>query len=200
MARRPDTEEPLPVRWLGVAVAVVGALALLGVLAAWPRGEAPDLGVQPTTYVDAEVTGVENGTCPEIEVEAVGDCRIVAVRLSSGDAAGTDASFQVLSTQFDVPDLDTGDDVVLLDVATSPEEFRYSFVDFQRRTPLVGLVLAFVVVVVAFGRMQGLRALAGLVASGVVLVSFVVPSLLRGGNALLVALAGTVVIAFVALY
>ena len=139
MSRPPDTDEPLPVRWLAVAVAVVGALALLGVLAAWPRGEAPDLGVQPTTYVDAEVTGVENGTCPEIEVEALGDCRIVSVRLSSGDAAGTDASFQVLSTQFEVPDLDTGDDVVLLDVATSPGEFRYSFVDFQRRTPLVGL-------------------------------------------------------------
>jgi uncharacterized membrane protein len=200
MSRPPDTDEPLPVRWLAVAVAVVGALALLGVLAAWPRGEAPDLGVQPTTYVDAEVTDVENGTCPEIEVEALGDCRIVSVRLSSGDAAGTDASFQVLSTQFEVPDLDTGDDVVLLDVATSPEEFRYSFVDFQRRTPLVGLVLAFVVVVVAFGRLQGLRALAGLVASGVVLIAFVVPALLRDENALLVALSGTVVIAFVALY
>ena len=200
MARRPDTEEPLPVRWLGVAVAVVGALALLGVVVAWPRGEAPDLGVQPTTYVDATVTGVEDGTCQEIEVDALGDCRIVSVRLTSGDESGTEAAFRVLATQFEVPDLAAGDDIVLLDVSTSPPEFRYSFVDFQRSVPLVGLVLAFVVVVVAFGRWQGVRALAGLVLSGVVLVSFVVPSLLRDENALLVALAGTVVIAFVALY
>src|SRR5829696_1234675 len=200
MARRPDTEEPLPVRWLGVAVAVVGALALLGVVVAWPRGEAPDLGVQPTTYVDATVTGVEDGTCQEIEVDALGDCRIVSVRLTSGDESGTEAAFRVLATQFEVPDLAAGDDIVLLDVSTSPPEFRYSFVDFQRSVPLVGLVLAFVVVVVAFGRWQGVRALAGLVLSGVVLVSFVVPSLLRDENALLVALSGTVVIAFVALY
>ncbi|HKH04828.1 MAG TPA: YibE/F family protein [Acidimicrobiales bacterium] len=200
IARRPDTEEPLPVRWLGVAVAVVGALALLGVVVAWPRGEAPDLGVQPTTYVDATVTGVEDGTCQEIEVDALGDCRIVSVRLTSGDESGTEAAFRVLATQFEVPDLAAGDDIVLLDVSTSPPEFRYSFVDFQRSVPLVGLVLAFVVVVVAFGRWQGVRALAGLVLSGVVLVSFVVPSLLRDENALLVALSGTVVIAFVALY
>src|SRR5918993_1698885 len=200
MSRPPDTDEPLPVRWLAVAVAVVGALALLGVVVAWPRGEAPDLGVQPTTYVDATVTGVEDGTCQEIEVDALGDCRIVSVRLTSGDESGTEAAFRVLATQFEVPDLAAGDDIVLLDVSTSPPEFRYSFVDFQRSVPLVGLVLAFVVVVVAFGRWQGVRALAGLVLSGVVLVSFVVPSLLRDENALLVALAGTVVIAFVALY
>jgi uncharacterized membrane protein len=61
-------------------------------------------------------------------------------------------------------------------------------------------VAAFVIVVVAFGRWQGVRALAGLVASGFVLVAFVVPARLRDEPALLVALAGTVVIAFVALY
>jgi uncharacterized membrane protein len=36
-----------------------------------------------------------------------------------------------------------------------------------------------VVVVVAFGRWQGVRALLGLVASGLILVAFVVPALLR---------------------
>src|SRR5690606_4594005 len=70
----------------------------------------------------------------------------------------------------------------------------------QRSVPLLWLVAAFVVVVIAFGRWQGVRALAGLAASGVVLVAFVVPALLRGEPALLVALAGTVVSAFVAPY
>jgi uncharacterized membrane protein len=61
-------------------------------------------------------------------------------------------------------------------------------------------VAAFIIVVVAFGRWQGVRALLGLVASGLVLVAFVVPALLRDEPALLVALAGTVAVAFVAIY
>jgi uncharacterized membrane protein len=50
------------------------------------------------------------------------------------------------------------------------------------------------------GRWQGLRALTGLVGSGVILVAFVVPALLRDETAVLVALTGTVAIAFLALY
>jgi uncharacterized membrane protein len=61
-------------------------------------------------------------------------------------------------------------------------------------------VAGFVVVVAAFGRRQGVRALLGLVASGLILVAFVVPALLRDEPALLVALAGTVAVAFVAIY
>ena len=82
-----------------------------------------------------------------------------------------------------------GDEVVLLDVATSPARYRYSFADFQRSTPLLWLVAAFVVVVVAFGRWQGVRALMGLAASGAVLLAFLVPALLRDEPAVPVALA-----------
>ena len=197
--RGPD-REPLPVRWLAVAVAVVAALAALGLVVAWPRGEAPDLGVQPTTYVDATITGSTDGECQEIEFDGLGPCEVFEAHLTSGPDAGDDVTFQVRATQFEVPPLATGDDVVLLDVASSPPEFRYSFADFQRRAPLLWLVLAFVLVVVAFGRWQGVRALLGLVASGFVLTAFVVPALLRDEPAVLVALSGTVVIAFVALY
>ena len=87
--------------------------------------------------------------------------------------------------------------------STSPRalpKFRYSFSDFQRQAPLIWLVAAFVIVVVAFGRWQGVRALLGLVASGLILVAFVVPALLRDEPALVVALAGTVAVAFVAIY
>ena len=187
-------------RWVTVGIVVAGALALLGLVALWPRGEAPDLGTQPNTYVDATITAIVDGTCDEIEIDAPGPCQIISAELTSGPDEGDDVTFQVRSTQFEVPPLHDGDDVVLLDVSSSPPEFRYSFVDFQRTTPLVWLVAAFVVVVVAFGRWQGVRALAGLVASGFILVAFVVPALLRDEPALWVALAGTVLIAFVALY
>ena len=62
------------------------------------------------------------------------------------------------------------------------------------------LLALFVVAVIAVGRWQGARALAGLAISGLILVLFVVPSLLRDESAVLVALTGTVAIAYLALY
>jgi uncharacterized membrane protein len=186
--------------WLTLGVIVVGALAVLGVIAFWPRGEAPDLAPQPSTYVDATVTGIDERTCDDFDTGALTECQIVSARLTSGPDQGDEIEFQVRATQFDVPELQVGDEVVLLDVSTSPPEYRYSWVDFQRGSPLLWLAGAFALVVVVFGRFQGVRALVGLAASGFVLVAFVVPALLRDSPALPVALAGTVVIAFVALY
>lgn len=154
-------------------------MALLGLMALWPRGDAPDLGVQPNTYVDATVTAIQDGRCDDPEIGAPGQCLLVDAHLTSGDDSGDDITFQVRATQTEVPTIRDGDNVVLLDVATSPPEYRYSFSDFQRQAPLMWLVAVFVVVVVAFGRWQGVRALLGLVASGLILVAFVVPALLR---------------------
>lgn len=194
-------EGTLPtVRWVTMGVVVAGALAVLGIVALWPRGEAPDLGIQPNRFVDATVTSVEDGQCQEIEVDTPGDCELVGARLTSGPDSGDNITFQVRATQFEVPPLETGDNVVLLDVESSPAEFRYSFADFQRTTPMLWLVGAFGVAVVAFGRWLGVRALVGLAVSGLVLVAFVVPALLRDEPAVPVALAGGVAIAFVSLY
>jgi uncharacterized membrane protein len=187
-------------RWLTIVVVVAGALAVLGVIAFWPRGDAPDLGVQPNRYVDATVLGSESDTCQDPEVVAPTPCQVVTADLTSGADAGETITFEVRSTQFDVPELEAGDEVVLLDVATAPARYRYSFSDFQRSTPLLWLVVAFVAVVVAFGRWQGVRALVGLAASGAVLVAFLVPALLRDEPAVAVALAATVIIGFIALY
>lgn len=189
-----------PARALTLVVVIIGALAVLGAVAFWPRGDAPDLGTRPTTYVDATVTGIDSDTCDEPEIDAPGACQIVTAELTSGPDAGDTVDFEVRATQFDVPELADGDRVVLLDVATSPAQYRYSFADFQRSTPLVWLVVAFAGVVIAFGRWQGVRALLGLAASGAVLVAFLVPAVLRDHPAVPVALVATVAIAFVALY
>jgi|RhiMethySRZTD1v2_1073278.scaffolds.fasta_scaffold03373_19 uncharacterized membrane protein len=195
-----DAPPRRPARLLTLAVVIVGAVAVLGVVAFWPRGDAPDLGDQPGTYVDAAVTAVDSDTCDDPEASAPVPCQVVSADLTSGPDRGDEVTFEVRSTRFAVPELAVGDEVVLLDVATSPPRYRYSFADLQRSTPLGWLVVAFVVVVIAFGRWQGLRALIGLAASGLVLLAFLVPSLLRDQPAVPVALAATVVIAFVALY
>lgn len=186
--------------WLTILVIGCGALAVLGLVAFWPRGDAPDLPPQPNTYVDATVTGVDTDTCDDFDTGAQTPCQVLDAQLTSGRDKGESIEFRVRSTQFEVPELEVDDEVVLLDVPSSPAEFRYSFFDFQRRTPLVALLAGFVLVVVVFGRFQGVRALIGLAASAAVLVAFVVPALLRDSPALPVALAGTVVIAFLALY
>jgi uncharacterized membrane protein len=186
--------------WLRIAVAVVGALALLGLVAFWPRGDAPDLGTQGRTLVDATVTSATDSLCEGIEVPGDQPCTTYGVDVSSGPTKGESATFSVQPTQFEVPELHTGDDVVLSYVSTAPPEFQYAFVDFQRAMPLLWLAVAFAVVVVLFGRFQGIRALLGLGLSLAVLVLFVVPALLRDSPAVLVALVGTVTVAYLAIY
>jgi uncharacterized membrane protein len=193
-------EQRLAVRWTVVIVAVVGALAVLGIIGLWPRGKGPDLGVPPRAYVNATVTTIHNGSCVDPEIGAPGRCLKVDAHLTSGAHRDEDITFQVLPTQTDVPTIHASDRVVLQYFPKGPPEFRYTFSDFQRTMPLIWLLIGFVAVVVAFGRWQGVRALLGLAASGLVLVAFVVPALLRAEPALLVAMAGTIVVAFLAIY
>ena len=71
-------------RVLTLVVVVVGALAVLGTIAFWPRGDAPDLGDQPTTYVDATVTAIDTDTCQDPEIDAPGPCQVVSAELHLG--------------------------------------------------------------------------------------------------------------------
>ena len=186
--------------YLRITMIVVGALTVLGLVALWPRGDAPDLGVQPRTYIDATISSVSESVCQGIEVPGDQPCTTYGADLSSGPDKGTAVTFSVQPTQFEVPKLSGGDKVVLGFVSTAPPEFQYSFVDFQRATPMIWLAVAFALVVLLFGRFQGVRALLGLGLSMLVLVVFVVPALLRDSPAVLVALVGTVTVAYLAIY
>ena len=171
---------------------MIAIATLVGFGALWPRGAAPDLGTQPGNYVDATVVSTERTTCDAVEAEALAGCSAVEVEITSGDDAGDTGVFLVRDTDFRIPEMQVGDRVVLLDVPTSPPPFRYTYSDVQRSTPMWWLLALFVVAVIAVGRWQGARALAGLAISGLILVLFVVPSLLRDESAVLVALTGTV--------
>jgi uncharacterized membrane protein len=188
--------------WLIAVMAGVGALTVLGLIAMWPRGDAPDLGdTVPRTYVDASITRVGDGHCPGVEVPGQDACLLYTAHLSSGPNRGETVEFEVLVTDVEVPRLHEGDEVVLMDFAQTPDpQFRYQFYDFQRSLPLGWLLVAFAAVVIAFGRLQGVRALVGLALSLGVLVLFVVPALLRDSPAVLVALVGTVAVAYIAIY
>ena len=198
-----DKEPPAPLH--GALRLVVLGLVLgtaVGLLVLWPTGEGPRLREDDSSieYVDATVTEVTDGTCAGVEPTSPTTCQNVVADVTSGATAGTDARFSLLDTDFSVPDLEVGDDVVLLRNETAPPDLQYSYADLQRDRPLVGLFILFAVAVVAFGRLVGLRALAGLAASlGVVLV-FILPALIRDGPPLPIAFVGTTAIALVSLY
>jgi uncharacterized membrane protein len=190
-------------RVLTIAVVIAGALALLGLVAFWPRGDAPDAGPRAPAYVDATVTAVEGDSFTAELTSGPDRGDTVEVALGTAEpgepdavGAGADAG-EPTGT---VPDLEAGDEVVLLDVASSPQRYRYSFADVQRGSSLLWLAAVFVLVVVAFGRWRGVRSLLGLAASGAVLVAFLIPALLHDRPAVPVILAATAAMAFVALY
>ncbi len=189
-------------RVLAMIAAGLGVLTVVGLVVFWPRGAAPDLRPAGVTvhYVDATVVTVEPGTCGSVDSEAPQDCQEVTARITSGEHKGETATFEIPISQFNAPTLKVGDKVVLLENPGAAAEFRYSFADYQRGVPLLGLFVLFAVVVIAFGRWQGVRALAGLIASLAAVLVFLLPSLLRGNPALPVAIIAAFLVAYIALY
>lgn len=190
-------------RGLTLAVALVAVLAVGAMAWWWPRGAVPELnpGGSSLQYVDATVTDVAIEDCLSIEAPGADvECQVVEVKVTSGEPEGSLATFRIPATDFAKPDLESGDRIVLVRNPQAPDEFQYSYLDKQRSPPLLLLAAIFVVVVVAFGRWKGVRALLGIGVGLTVIGVFILPSLLRGSPALPVALAGTVVIAYAVLY
>ncbi|NNF09939.1 MAG: YibE/F family protein, partial [Acidimicrobiia bacterium] len=174
----------------GGAVVVVIGLILL-----WPGrsfqeqpGELADL-VVAETY-EAEIIDIAPGPCE--------NCIDVTFAMTAGPDEGrlVDQVFSVSQlTSFDI-----GDRVVMGYRPDADEDFQYQFFDRQRRAVLWWVALLFAGAVVALGRLRGLAALAGLVASLAVLFWFVLPGILDGQPPVLVAVVGAAAVAYLALY
>jgi uncharacterized membrane protein len=194
--------EPVVWRRLRLVVIAIAALATIGVVALWPRGDAPSLGAPAgIVEVNATIDAVRHGRCPSVEVDGADtDCQLVTAKVTNGPTKGQSAYMELRDIDFAIPSLSGGDKVVLRYTADAPEPYQYYFWDFQRATPLWTLVGLFAFVVIVVGRARGVRALVGLALSLGIVVWFALPSLLRANNALLVALVATVMVAIVALY
>ena len=101
------------------------------------------------------------------------------------------------------PDVDPGDEVRVTKTPEPPPGAEpvtgtgYSFVDFERRGPMLWLAALFVAAVLLLGRLRGALSLLGLAASLALVVVFVVPSILDGNSPLAVAVTGSLAIALV---
>lgn len=93
-----------------------------------------------------------------------------------------------------------GDRLEVLSVRPLDPQAVYQFADFDRRLVLLIVAAVFALVVVALGGWRGATALVGLVISLLILLLFVLPAILDGRSAVLVAVVGSAAIAFVTMY
>ena len=194
---------------LPLVLAALTAVALL-----WP-GLTPDRlpsGLGPSTdLVRAELVELTTVDCPQRSVDELvpvlpGDspeladteCIEAEVAILSGPTEGDRLVLDVVSTPVQ-PFPDDGRILLSYDPGAETGQ-EYSFADVERTRPLLLLGVLFAVAVVALGRFTGARALLGLGLSLLVITGFVLPALIAGSDALLVALAGSAVVMFAVLY
>jgi uncharacterized membrane protein len=180
-------------RGLVAAVAAVAVLTLAGLAVLWPYGWHPAASPKSGT-VAATVEKVTEAPC----LAGAQACRTIDVAVEGGHK----------SFQFPVrnaPSVGVGDHVRLLRAGgpnaapAAGGDAYYEFAEVDRRGSLLWLAAAFAIVAVALLRRRGALAVAGVVMSIAVLFGFVVPAILAGKPALLVALVAALAVMFITL-
>ncbi|MDF1488154.1 YibE/F family protein [Tessaracoccus caeni] len=178
-------------------LAVVGALAVAGLIWLWPSAAE----MEATTFVMAEAPGVTrvdativslDGPCGE-QAEALG-CEKATIELDSGERVTIDLTGATTQAG-----LRSGDSVQVMAIPTDDGTI-YSYAGTNRLPVLIALGALFLVAVFAVARWKGLFAIVGLIVAGWVLVGFILPAIIVGRPGMAVALAGSTAIMFVVLY
>src|SRR5438105_165130 len=168
---------------LAVAATVVG-LAVL-----WPHGKvARPRAITSQKTLAAKIVSVVRTRCT---IAGVAGCRTVRAKLTEGPDRGRTTTLLIAGTT-GFGALASGDRIRVFKTPAPPQGSPpavtklppYSFADFDRRGPMLWLALGFAVLLVATGRLNGLRALVGLVASLLILVEFLIPAILHRHPAL----------------
>jgi uncharacterized membrane protein len=201
----PEHELVIPVatrRALAATAAVLALATLVGIVVLRGTGDilegAERLNLVSEVY-DAEVVESERQPCEgTVEADRV-RCDVVRFRLSQGPDDGDTIELEFPESPT-TPDLDAGDRVVLSYDPDASPGFEYQYADRQRRPVLLWLTILFAAAVIALGRWRGVAALAGLGATIVVILQFILPAVLDGRSPVLVAVVGASAIAYLALY
>jgi uncharacterized membrane protein len=185
---------------LSASAGGIAVLVVIGLLVLWPSPDpGPDVpalssfeGIYPATTTERN-----ERTCVGADVST--RCLSATFRLLEGPDRGTTITIELPANSSRVAGVEV-ERRVLLGHQPAVEGFEYVFLDPDRRSPLLVLAGVFAVAVVALGGWRGATALAGLLATLLVLFLFVVPAILDGRDPLLISLVGSVAIAFAALY
>jgi uncharacterized membrane protein len=175
-------------------VAAVAALTAVGLAVLWPHGAGERAGQALPRTLAARVEAVRAIAC---DTPTPQRCREIVVRV------GRDRSPLDLGPVTSAPEVSAGDPVRVTavprvtGVALPRDAPRYSFVDVERRGSIVIALAAVAVLALVLLRWRGLLATLGVLLSLLVLVRFIVPALLDGRPAILVALVGSLAVMFV---
>jgi uncharacterized membrane protein len=187
-----------------LAIATVAGLALL-----WPSGDT-DVALSEGLSAETELGVVERVTAEACPPPQPGNCGQAEARLESGPDAGQTVALPIGGGPID-PGLEPGDEirVAAAEGPATPAEGPtappaedaapttapvYNLVDFERRAPMLWLGIAFVLLVVAFGRLRGALSLLGLGLSLAIVLVFIVPAILEGEAPLAVSLVGAMAV------
>ena len=195
---RPGTRRQVRVL-LAIIVVPFGVATVVGLVLLWPAHSSvrvpPEL-AQPRR-AEAVVLTTTPGPCPGSRDQSP-DCLLSRVRLQTGRSRGEVIEIEQNGDP-DLLKLVPGDRVLLAELPTYGGSAWY-FEDYARRRPLLMLVAVFAAAVVLLGRWRGVFALVALASTLLVLIRFMLPSILEGHDPVAVALVGSAVIMFVALY
>ena len=189
----PDQRRPKAPNGLALVVSVIALGVVVGMVALYPT-DPPVLDLTDFGFVDdvvpAEVTLVELGTCPDFPDL---DCQVVSF---TGRGEEEIIHTQAFPQEPGQPQFEVGDRVFLSVV----EGAGYQYSDRDRTVLLLAVALIFAISVIALGRMRGFAALVGLAISLLIILWFIIPAIIAGEDAVLVAMVGGGAIVLVALY
>jgi uncharacterized membrane protein len=179
---------------MALAVSLIAFAVLAGMVVLRP-GEAPHIDSVAFGFVDevipAEVVSVVDGPC---SYAAELSCELVVF------SDGTDAISQEFPDEAGQPHFETGDPVYLSATVAEDGSVAVNYYDRDRGWLLVVIGLVFAAAVIGLGRMRGVAALLGLAISLGILLWFIVPAIVAGRDAMLVALVGGGAIVLISLY
>lgn len=192
----PDRRQVRAPRGLAGVVTVIAIGVVAGLITLYPW-DSPEIDLTDFGFADdvvpATVTSVDTAECPDFPGL---DC--VTVGFSNEEGALVHS--QDFPTDSAQPEFEVGNPVFLSVIENEDGSIFYQYADRDRTVLIWAVALLFAVAVVALGRMRGLAALFGLAISLLILLAFIVPAIIAGKDAVLVALVGGSAIVLVALY
>lgn len=213
----PSPFAPLVAKLVVGLLIAIGVVTLAGAAWLWPTQQKVDIPLPfqnsaggAVTTEAGHVVSTTAATCGFQSVGAVltappapakdnADCVQAYIAIDSGPNEGANTLLE-FSGGAGQPQLAVGDQIRLTRQVDPTGTTTYSFYDYERTWPLIGLAVVFAVVVVAVARWRGLRALIGIVVAFVVLVAFMLPALRDGAAAIPVALVASSVILYAVIY
>ncbi|MEU6020899.1 YibE/F family protein [Micromonospora sp. NPDC047134] len=195
-------------RILIVTVVPLFLVTVIAALVLWPRDAPRPEAADDLPRYQGTVTRVVTEPCPPnptvpegTPTTGGGPCGTVTVQVQDGPDAGQQVDTPIPAGP-GAPSVDVGDEVILVSLIDpeDPSISNYNIAEHQRGMPLIWLGVLFAAAIVAFGRLRGLAALAGLGASFAILLTFVLPGISAGQPPLVVAIVGAALIMFVVLY